>query len=357
MKSNKKVLIIGAGIHGSFLAKYLIEKKIQVYLVEKNKEICLGSSNATHNRANRGFHYPRSRKTTLECKKGYEFFVNNYKRFLKQTNSFYCIEKKSKVSLKNYVNFFKKNKLKIKIIKNNHFIKNEYLEGIVQGEEGCYNHYEIKKYLKRKLKSNYLKRYFNFHLKKVSYQKNLIRLKDKKGRNINQKFDFVINATYDNSNMISNLFGVRSSYKYKHQFTEVVCVKSKRKFPGITIMDGPYATIMPHVGKKNEYLLYDVTNSILKKSNKPININNPKTNFKKIKKKLSRYINYTNDLKYIKSFYGKRPVPIKDNTADRSTKILKEILKNKTNFISIKEGKYISAPYIAKEISKKIIFS
>ena len=122
-------------------------------------------------------------------------------------------------------------------------------------------------------------------------------------------------------------------------------------------MDGPYATIMPHVGKKNEYLLYDVTNSILKKSNKPININNPKTNFKKIKKKLSRYINYTNDLKYIKSFYGKRPVPIKDNTADRSTKISKEILKNKTNFISIKEGKYISAPYIAKEISKKIIFS
>ena len=47
MKSNKKVLIIGAGIHGSFLAKYLIEKKIEVYLIEKNKEICLGSSNAT----------------------------------------------------------------------------------------------------------------------------------------------------------------------------------------------------------------------------------------------------------------------------------------------------------------------
>ena len=244
MKSNKKVLIIGAGIHGSFLAKYLIEKKIEVYLIEKNKEICLGSSNATHNRANRGFHYPRSRKTTLECKRGYEFFVNNYKRFLKQTNSFYCIEKKSKVSLEKYVNFFKKNKLKIKIIKQNHFIKNDYLEGIVQGEEGCYNHYEIKKYLKRKLKSNYLRKYFNFHLKSVSYQKNLIKLKDQKGRNIIQKFDFVVNATYDNSNMISKLFGAKSSTKYKHQFTEVVCVKSKKKFPGITIMDGPYATII-----------------------------------------------------------------------------------------------------------------
>ena len=122
-------------------------------------------------------------------------------------------------------------------------------------------------------------------------------------------------------------------------------------------MDGPYVTIMPHVGKKNEFLLYDVTNSILKKSNKPININNPKTNFKKIKEKLSKYINYANDLKYVKSFYGTRPIPVKDNTADRSTKILKEKLKNKTNFFSIKEGKYISAPYIAKEISKKITFS
>ena len=139
--------------------------------------------------------------------------------------------------------------------------------------------------------------------------------------------------------MISKLFGAKSSTKYKHQFTEVVCVKSKKKFPGITIMDGPYATIMPHVGKKNEYLLYDVTNSILKKSNHPISIKSPKTNFQKIKKKLGKYINYINEFKYKNSFYGNRPIPIKDNTADRSTKIKNAKLKNKTNFISIKEGK------------------
>ena len=68
-------------------------------------------------------------------------------------------------------------------------------------------------------------------------------------------------------------------------------------------------------------------------------------------------MNYTNELKYKDSFYGNRPIPIKDNTADRSTKIINTKLKNKINFLSIKEGKYISAPYIAKEISKKITFS
>ena len=84
--------------------------------------------------------------------------------------------------------------------------------------------------MKRKLKSNYLRKYFNFHLKKRLIPKNSIKLKDQKGRNIIQKFDFVVNATYDNSNMISKLFGAKSYYKYKHQFTEVVCVKSKRNF-------------------------------------------------------------------------------------------------------------------------------
>ena len=95
----------------------------------------------------------------------------------------------------------------------------------------------------------------------------------------------------------------------------------------------------------------------MKKSNHPISIKSPKTNFQKIKKKLGKYINYINEFKYKNSFYGNRPIPIKDNTADRSTKIINAKLKNKTNFISIKEGKYISAPFIAKEISKKITFS
>ena len=71
IKFQKAVLIIGGGIHGCFLAKYLIENNINVCLIEKKNDLCLGSSNATHNRANRGFHYPRSNKTTMECKKEY----------------------------------------------------------------------------------------------------------------------------------------------------------------------------------------------------------------------------------------------------------------------------------------------
>ena len=74
----KNVLIIGAGIHGCFLAKYLNKFNINIYLIEKNKDICLEASGATHNRANRGFHYPRSNETTSECKIAYDYFEKKY---------------------------------------------------------------------------------------------------------------------------------------------------------------------------------------------------------------------------------------------------------------------------------------
>ena len=120
-------------------------------------------------------------------------------------------------------------------------------------------------------------------------------------------------------------------------------------------MDGPFATIMPHVGKKNEYLLYDVTNSILKTSIKPIEKKIKKTNFQKIKKKLLKYINFTNDFEYVASNYGNRPVPLSDKEANRSTKIIENNYSKKIKLITIREGKYISAPYISRMLTTKII--
>jgi len=356
MKKNKNILIVGAGIHGCFLAKYLSDYNLNIYVIEKNKNLCLGSSNATHNRANRGFHYPRSAETTLECKKAYEYFEKNYNKFLKKFQSYYCIEKKSKTSFKKYINFFKKNNLRFKIIKESKYLKRDNLEGIIRAEEGCYNHIKIKKMLKNKMLNKKINMIYNFDIKKISSTNNKIKIISNKNKIFTKKIDLIINTTYDNSNeMLKKFISKVKLEKYKHQLTEVVRIKSKHKYPGITIMDGPYATIMPHIGKKYEYLLYDVTNSILKTSKKPIKDKIKKTNFKRMKNKLSKYINFTNDFKYVASNYGNRPVPIEDKEANRSTKINVNFYSKKIRLITVREGKYISAPYISKILSKKII--
>ena len=352
----KNVLIIGAGIHGCFLAKYLNKFNINIYLIEKNKDICLESSGATHNRANRGFHYPRSNETTSECKIAYDYFEKKYNPYLKKRQSFYCIEKKSKVSFKDYIFFFKKKKLKYKIIKKSKFIKNNNLEGIIQAEEGCYDHNKLKVMLKKKLTQSKIKIFYNFNLDKIKYQNQVLTLISDKNKLIKNKIDVIVNATYDSSNQILKKFFAKKHFsEYLHQLTEVVTVKTKVPFPGITIMDGPFATIMPLTKKKNKYLLYDVTNSILKTSNRPISKNVKKTNYLKIKSKLSKYLNFTKDFKYVSSVYGNRPIPKKDINDDRSTKIIENHYRKNIKMISIREGKYISAPYVTYKLSRKII--
>ena len=77
----KKILIIGAGIHGSYIAKYLSSYNVKIFLIDKNKDICDGTSASTHNRANRGFHYPRSIKTAKECKISYDYFHGKMRHF------------------------------------------------------------------------------------------------------------------------------------------------------------------------------------------------------------------------------------------------------------------------------------
>jgi hypothetical protein len=350
----KKILIIGAGIHGCFIAKYLKKHDVQIFLVEKNKNICEGTSASTHNRANRGFHYPRSKTTAFECKNAYEYFEKNYSNLLNKRQSLYCIEKKSKVNFSKYKKFYKKLKLKYEVIKRSKFIKNKNLEAITSGEEGCYDHFKIVKLLKKEIKSKKINFFSNFEIKKIFYKDKILKLIDSQNRTLSEKFDIIINTTYSNSNEILKIFkNEKETIKYNHQITEVAVVKSNAKFPPITIMDGPFITILPYQGVKNHFLLYDVENSILSKNNKSLRIFKKTTNFKMMKKKLSKYINFVEKITYIKSLYGHRPVPIRDKYADRSTKILKSKFKN-TKMFTFREGKYISAPYIADKFVKNL---
>jgi len=358
-KKRKKILIIGAGIHGSFLAKYLLKYDCEIFLIDKNSKICQGTSSSTHNRANRGYHYPRSEITMRECIKAYDYFKTNYRKFLVLPKSFYCIENNSRVNFKKYQKVFIKNKLKFDLVNKNKFIKSKYLEGIIKAEEGCFNHLKIVKYLTQILKNKKISQFFNFNVSNVQYQKNLLKLKSSKNDEINiEDIDIIVNTTYESTLNILNCLKIKTKKKYIYQTTEVPVVYSKNKFPGITIMDGPFATIMPYASKRNHYLLYDVENSILeaKKSNsnefkkKIIR----KSNYKKIISKLTKYINFTNSLKYKYSLYGKRPIPVNCKGDDRSTKIQINNV-NKIKVFSIFEGKYISAPYEMNILSKKII--
>ena len=86
---------LGAATPASVINDILKEKyDVKITIIEKNSKILFETSRATHNRANRGYHYPRSLETFNECKNAYNYFKKNYYKYLKKIPSFYCIEKK-----------------------------------------------------------------------------------------------------------------------------------------------------------------------------------------------------------------------------------------------------------------------
>lgn len=348
----KNILIIGAGIHGLFLTYYLkrnLNNKITI--IEKKPTICSGSSNATQKRANRGYHYPRCSLTTTECKDGWNFFRKNFKRFFFNiSSSFYLIEKRSITKTKDYEKFLKKANLPYKILPiSKSIFKSDNINSIFKVFEGCFDHNSIRNYLKKSLSSKNIKIFKNFNLIKIKRNiltREITLISDKK--RIKGKFDYIINATYGNTNEILKIFGFKTK-KIKIQNTVIFKIYSKNKIEPFTVFDGKFITILPDI-QKNYYLVYDVENSITYKRFTKSILNKRKL---LMTKKIYKYLDEDLKFKFISSYFGKRPVPINDKKSTRATKFkINNFFHSK--FINIDGGKYISAPMKMFRLSKII---
>ena len=116
-------------------------------------------------------------------------------------------------------------------------------------------------------------------------------------------------------------------------------------------MDGPFITILPRTGFKDNYLIYDPINSV---SLKKINKANCIKRYQKMIIKLQKYINLNFEFKFVGFVKGKRPIPL-NNIGDRRSTIIEKKRFNNINYINIREGKYISAPIIAKNLADEIL--
>ena len=90
----KNLVIIGGGWYGCHLALSLKKKGFKIKLFEKNNEIFSEASLYNQNRLHLGFHYPRSYKTRIQSKNGFDKFLLNYPEFIKNLDlSIYAVSR------------------------------------------------------------------------------------------------------------------------------------------------------------------------------------------------------------------------------------------------------------------------
>ena len=102
--------------------------------------------------------------------------------------------------------------------------------------------------------------------------------------------DYIINSSYSNVNKVNNMLGL-PELNLNFQDVIVPIFNMEHNPLGLTIMDGPFCSIMPRGNRKNEFLLYHPKYSVISESNQVIDISNENLldTYLQVREELSKY--------------------------------------------------------------------
>ena len=337
----KKIKIIGAGIFGCCIASELAKIGYEVILIEQDSDIMQRASKKNHNRIHFGFHYPRSIETAKQSLDGLVSFLINFKdSIVCDFPNYYMNHKDSKVSSEEYINFCNEVGINYDFqYPKGYLVDKREIDLSIKVNE-CVFDYDILKSIVRK------------KLKGVDLRLNTI---------FDGNFDdcdYVVNAAYSNINKINNMLGL-PGFDLKFQDVIVPIFKMNHKKIGLTIMDGPFCSIMPKGNNENEFLLYHPKYSVISESSKLTSVlahkalNFEKTNslIKKIYKESEKFYPVLSNIEQQDYWRTIRALPVNDDDSRMSEVFVNE---KHLNVINVLGGKISTCWKVAFEV-KNII--
>jgi len=259
MKEYGKI-IIGAGLYGLYSAYFCGKLGEKVLVLEHDEEPFKRATYINQARVHNGYHYPRSFSTAIKSAHYFKRFNEDYGfSILTKFDQVYATSSDFSWSdAKQFQKFCEAAEIKCEEVSTKKYFKDGYCDGAFLTEEYTYDAQILKKYFVEKLKELpnvailYDARILSIQNNGTEYE---IELKD----GTRCKSHFVLNATYASVNQIQNLLGFEH-FKIKYELCEIILcnVNNKLKNTGLTVMDGPFFSIMPF-GKSGFHSLTSVT--------------------------------------------------------------------------------------------------
>lgn len=343
----KRIAVIGGGIYGVTVACRLSEK-YSVDLFEEKEDILMAASGINQFRLHRGYHYPRSKETTLSSLKSEPKFREVYKAaIIDNFEHYYAISKENSLTTKEqYITFLKKFGLEY---------SEEYPLALDKSSvEFC---------IKAKESNIDPKALYKLCWEKLKKQKVNVLLKHRATKEILEKYDHVIVCAYANINLLLDKKS-NAAQNYQFELCEKILVYLPKEFKNqsLVIMDGPFGCIDPY-GKSDLFLLGHVAHAIHQSNIGQIPIFDKKyeglinngiikkpfsTNFQRFIKSMELYIPKIREAVYYGSFFTFRAViPKKESTDERLH--YTSVVDKKT--ITVFSGKIANCVEAADEVS------
>lgn len=246
-------LIIGGGIFGIYAALHLSRNQgRRILLIEKEAELLTKASIVNQARLHSGYHYPRSVATARMSDENRARFTQEHKSFIfKQFSKYYAIERfGSFTDAQQFERFCQYLNIRCDRVNDHPLFKYHRLEALYETEEFTFDPLLIAQYYRAQIIADpncEVRCQIKLEHGETKGDQWEVHLNDqKRGSSFRIQTPLVINATYASSNAVLKRFEL-PFIDLMHEISEMVFVRIPGfEKTGLTVMDGPFASLMPY---------------------------------------------------------------------------------------------------------------
>ena len=252
-------IIIGGGFYGAVIAVYLAQQRglKSILLIDQEEDLLKRASYTNQARIHNGYHYPRSYTTAYRSRVNVPKFFQNWPQAIKKDFvALYAIARRnSKVTAKQFERFCLDVGAYIEPANSEHFLlfNQQLIEKVFSVHEYVFNADKLSEQIRSELKKADIKVRLNTqatHVTRGAEGGLRVRMQSTDGGQEEISSRYVFNCTYSGLNQFkSNFFELQS--KLKHEIAEMALIKMPPKLNNlaITVMDGPFFSMMPFPAK------------------------------------------------------------------------------------------------------------
>jgi len=253
LDSTVDAVIIGGGFYGAAIAIYLAKQRglKRIVLVERESALLTRASYNNQARVHNGYHYPRSFTTAYRSRINLPRFVHDWPVAVKQdfTKLYAITRRNSKVTAKQFVRFCKEIGAKIEPADQSlhQLFEPRLIEEVFLVEEYVFDSSKLASWAETELKECGVEIRLDALVTAISKLDSALKvtIQHEGGENeITSRY--VFNCTYSGLNQFSGDFpGTTTDLKQEITEMALMEVPPALKGLGITVMDGPFFSMMP----------------------------------------------------------------------------------------------------------------
>lgn len=321
-------LVIGGGLFGCYAALYLAGLGRRVLLLEREPELFRKASVVNQARLHGGYHYPRAIATARMADGHRARFTGEHRDFiLTDFEQYYAIDRyNSLTDAGQFVRFCDKLELPCQRVERPELFDNRRLEAVFLTTEYTFDPVLMAAYYRQRIRETAgITVRLGTQVTKAVAQPGGWRVEtDGPAGTESAACREVINATYAGTNGINRLFG-QPDLDLQYEISEMVLLTAPGRNPfGLTVMDGPFVSLMPY-GRTGLLSLSSVAYTHHRVSQGPLPVfdcqqrradcsplslgacngcrQRPGSNFRKMMAQLRLYLSPDVELRYFDSLY------------------------------------------------------